>query len=181
MKISKKPSSHKKREPTLRMKKVVKNMVEKGGSLRKNIKDAGYSQKIADNPQQLLKSKSFQQLLDDVMPEYEVANLHKYLLKKKDLTYKTFPIKMSDFMIKSLFQKAGVEIIKIYKDEKINKKVYFLVRDEDVLQKAIDMYYKVKGSYAPQKFSLEDPYENMTDEELIEKSKELEALIEKKK
>lgn len=64
-------------KPTLKHKKVLKNLVENGGNKYKAIKDAGYSEAVATTPQKVTESKGFQRLvakyLDD---DFVLSALH---------------------------------------------------------------------------------------------------------
>jgi hypothetical protein len=79
----------------LKQKKVLKNLGENGGSLRKAIKDAGYSQKYADNPQRLISTKTWKELTEETLPDNLLVTIHRTLLlnettaiKALDLAYK---------------------------------------------------------------------------------------------
>ena len=79
----------------LKQKKVLRNLGENGGSLRKAIKDAGYSQKYADNPKRLLGTRTWQELMKEMLPDALLATVHRALLvneataiKALDLAYK---------------------------------------------------------------------------------------------
>ena len=62
-------------------KKVLKIITEKGGSMRRAIKEAGYSQAYADTPKKLEKTKTWQELLDKYLPKDLVLETHQGLLK----------------------------------------------------------------------------------------------------
>lgn len=54
------------------------------------------------------------------------------------------------------------------------------VDETDVQAKALDMAYKLKGKYAPEKFQNVSPYEDMTLEELNEEIEKIERKLKKK-
>lgn len=79
----------------LKQKKVLQNLRENGGSLRKAIKKAGYSQKYADNPQRLLSTKTWQEMTEELLPDPFLLHIHRNLLENEatapkalDLAYK---------------------------------------------------------------------------------------------
>ncbi|MES2416275.1 MAG: hypothetical protein V4504_01080 [Patescibacteria group bacterium] len=80
---------------TLKQKKVLKLLGENGGNLRKAIKEAGYSQKYADNPQRLTTTQTWQEITDETFPDALLALVHRKLLENEytalkalDLAYK---------------------------------------------------------------------------------------------
>ncbi len=54
---------------TEKQKKALDNMVENGGNASKAMRDAGYSEATAKNPQKLTDSKGFQELADVYLPD----------------------------------------------------------------------------------------------------------------
>ena len=62
----------------LKQRKILKNLGENGGSLRKAIKDAGYSQKYANNPKRLICTKTWQELMEEMLPDNILGAVHNY-------------------------------------------------------------------------------------------------------
>lgn len=62
-------------KPTLKQKKLLQGMVENVGkkgttkSVGKLMKEAGYTDAMAKNPHKVTQTKTFQQLLDDTIPD----------------------------------------------------------------------------------------------------------------
>jgi hypothetical protein len=54
--------------------------------------EAGYPPATARNPQQLTRSKTFQELLEDAMPDVDLAKIHKSLLRSNKLDHMVFPL-----------------------------------------------------------------------------------------
>lgn len=73
-----------KKDPTERQQKVLKNIVEKRGSLRQAMLDAGYSEAYATNPKQFKETASWQQLLDEFLPDWKLTEIHRKLLDSED-------------------------------------------------------------------------------------------------
>lgn len=66
-----------KRRPSIRARKALILLGENGGNARKALKDAGYSQKVADNPNRVIKSDAFQQLVEQQLPDSLLVRVHK--------------------------------------------------------------------------------------------------------
>ena len=101
-------------------------MVGNGGIAGKAMIQAGYSPVTANMPSKLTQSQGFQELLAKNLPEKLVTKRHKQLLNKK-------------------------EVIVRYNHE---AKTYETIKTEQPhsdTAKAIDMAYKLRGSYAPEK------------------------------
>jgi len=54
--------------------------------------EAGYSPNTATKPNQLLKSKTFQELLEEAMPDSDLADIHKGLLTSMKMEHMVFPL-----------------------------------------------------------------------------------------
>jgi hypothetical protein len=79
----------------LKQRKVLKNLGENGGNFRKAIKEAGYSQKYANNPQRIINTKTWQEITEEALPDELLAIVHRALLvneataiKALDMAYK---------------------------------------------------------------------------------------------
>lgn len=104
-------------------------------SMRKLLVAAGYSEQTGNVPSLILKTASWQKLIDDLLPDNKI--------------------------IEKLNNNAMQE-----------KSLY-------ASNQAIDLIMKIKGKYAPQKFELTTPEDEMTDEEIEQELKTIEE--EKKK
>ncbi len=135
---------------TYKQKLAASKLVENGGNIGKAMIDAGYSPKTAKTPQKLTNSMGFRLVLDKLIPDIELLKKHKELL---------YANKISSFD----FGKGREAYVK---------------PDYRIRIKALDMYYKIKGYYRHDANPVvNDPYANMSDEELINKAKELEKKI----
>jgi hypothetical protein len=54
---------------TQRQRKAIENAVENGGNVSRAMRAAGYSPKTAKNPKKLTESKSWEQLMDELLPD----------------------------------------------------------------------------------------------------------------
>lgn len=65
-------------KPKLRIKKVFNKVVENGGNdIGKIMIEEGYSPNTAKTPQKITESKSWQQLLEEELPESLITGTHK--------------------------------------------------------------------------------------------------------
>lgn len=155
-------------------------MVENGGVVSTAMIEAGYSPATAKTPQKLTNSKAWQQLMAEYLPDDTIAEKHKELLHATTLDHQVFPLGPRDEKDKENYiasdkakaEKEGKEYreIEYVTDEdiiqmleEINCKVrrivhretardvYFWAADNKPRKDAIDMAYKLKGSYAPEK------------------------------
>lgn len=113
-------------KPNIKQKKVLKNIMENNGNVSKAMKDAGYSANYSKNPQTLLRTKSFQELME------ELGMTDDYLLKKH--------LELMEHSIKGKL-------------------------DPQARKAALEMAYKLKGSFAPEK---KDVSLNLESEEEID-------------
>lgn len=167
--------------PTWRQIKAVKNLVENGGSIRQAMKDAGYSQTMADNPKRLTQSKSFRALLDDCIPEEEVSKQLRNLLHASKVEHYVFPLSVTDEEIKEIVESInGCTLKKIKHGEQMTY-AYYWTPDNRSKKDALDMILKVRGHYAPQKISLQDDYDTWSSDDLDKKIAELQNKVQAKR
>lgn len=129
-----------KKAPSVRMVKTAKLMAGKGGkSFAQAAREAGYSETIADNPQKITKSKSWQALMDEFLPQDLIARKHQELLEAEE----------------TIFIPRGKEILERKRPDHMARRA------------GIDMAHKLRGNYAPEKIELERrKFQDMSDEEL---------------
>lgn len=136
-------------------KKVLKKILENPGkSLGSAMREEGYSEEYSDNPQELTATKSWQELVEEVFPDDLLTKTHKEALEAKRQS------SIKGLLLQSEFP------------------------DFDIRLKALDMAYKLKGTYAPEKYQEVNPYENLSDseiEELILRKKRELNIIKKQK
>jgi len=135
---------------TIKQKKALDKVVENGGNISKAMVDAGYSPETAHTPQKLTESKGWKELVEQYLPDSFVAQKHKELFTIKQVNYFVFPRKMDDEEIWEHVDAAGLEVITIRDSEK-GKMAFYSVPDQNAIKSAVDLAYKIKGSYAPQK------------------------------
>lgn len=128
------------KKPTLRQRKAVKILVENGGkSVSAAMRQAGYSEETAKSPHKLTKSKSWQALMDEFLPQDLIARKHQELLEAEE----------------TIFIPRGKEILERKRPDHMARRA------------GIDMAHKLRGNYAPEKIELERrKFQDMSDEEL---------------
>lgn len=166
---------------TTKQKKVAKILLENIGTpVSKAMIEAGYSPTMAKNPQVLTESKAWPELMAEYLPDDKVAERHQQLLNSTVLDHQVFALGPKDEEDKKSYveadkakaKKDGKEYreIEYVTDEDIRqmfldinckvrrivhretaRDVYFWVADNKSRKDAIDMAYKLKGSYAPVK------------------------------
>lgn len=190
-----------KRKPSIKQKKALDNLVGNGGNITKAMIDAGYSVATANTPQKLTESKAWAELMAQYLPDDTIAEKHRELLHATTLDHQVFALGPKDEKDREKYiaadrnkaDKDGKEYVPIdyVTDEdivemlaEINCKVrrivhretardvYFWAADNKPRKDAIDMAYKLKGSYAPEKsltvkVNLSDDKQNKSNE-LIE-------------
>lgn len=57
------------RKPTIKQKKALENVVGNGGNITKAMRAAGYAEATINTPQKLTESKTWQELLDEYIPD----------------------------------------------------------------------------------------------------------------
>jgi len=106
---------------TVKQRKVAK-LVEKGGSMKDIMLAAGYSPNTAKTPTKLTKTKGWQKLLEEKLPDEELLEKHRALLNKQEYI---------------AIGKAGErEVIPTGE------------LDPGAVGKGLDMAYKLKGRYS---------------------------------
>ncbi len=158
----------------------MKNLAENGGNVSKAMKDAGYSKQTAKTPQKLTESKSFVEMLNEMgLDDASIARKHQELLNSQRMDHMTFPLgpaeegkkkKLPDDEIKEADLPEEFQERTTLTDQEIKemlatvnctvrrivhgntaRHVYFWSADNKARKDALDMAYKLKGHYAPEK------------------------------
>lgn len=121
----------------LKHKRIMRKIAENGGNFRKGIKKAGYSQDYADNPQKLLRTKTWHELMEEFIPDDKILRV----LEEQLSAYRVLP------------------------ETKFNSREE--LPDNDARLKAVDISAKMKGKYAPQLIKItKDKFEDWTPTQL---------------
>jgi len=196
-------------------KKLVLNALQKGGkegkslSVGKAMRDAGFSDKYADNPQRMTRSKEWRDLMDEFLPDSLLAETHHSLLTAGEIQHYVFPavikvksVRMSDKNAENSTIKAkeaeagslpddeiqaivesvpGCKLIYIRYEQFLGGKVaYYQAPDSKSRKDALDMAYKLRGKYAAEKIDVRGKYSELSNKELAERIAKLKAYLQKK-
>ncbi len=166
-----------KRPPTVRMMRVFKHIAEKGGSMRKAMVAEGFAPSYADNPQKMLRSGAFAELLDrvgltddNIAKSYDrLVNLRTpqkkvFLANRKEVevpdigpqgqlrtrTKTVFVHVSDDFIITFMENMPGCRLIGIqtFEDKKI---AHYTAPNDKALKAGLELTAKSKGLMAPEK------------------------------
>ena len=169
-----------KRKLSVKAKKAFDIMVENGGVVSTAMIEAGYSPATAKTPQKLTESKGWQELMAEYLPDVDVAKRHQELMNSTTIDHMVFPLgpkgeddinfnggrtesnkiedggvpvertTLTDQEIKDMLAEVNCKVRRIVHGETA-RHVYFWTADSKARKDAIDMAYKLKGSYAPVK------------------------------
>ena len=109
---------------TIKQKLAAEKTMENNGIVSKSMKQVGYSPNTAKNPKVLTESKGWKELMEKYIPDNLLAKKHKELL--------TIPKKVRTY-IKGDLETEYEEL------------------DSNAVSKGLDMGYKLKGKYTPEK------------------------------
>lgn len=181
MRTPKKVDKRKLKPISLKARNVAKILAENHGmAVGEAMIRAGYSPITALKPSNLTNSKGWQELMDEYLPEENVAKVHKALLNSHNIDHMTFPLgpkdetEVEEFITRAKDDalKAGKEYIEkdFLTDGDISamladvnctvrrivhgeqaRHVYFFAPDNRARKDALDMVYKLRGSYAAEK------------------------------
>ncbi len=153
---------------------LQKNLGKTGKStMTKAMIDAGYSESYAKNGD-IIKNKTFQQLLEQHLPDSLLTKTHEELLNAKKIEYMLFDTEIKDEEIYELVGLAG-GIVKLISHGMRGTHVYFFMKDNKTVKDATDMGYKVKTKYAIDKMAenLNNSIQSMSDADLMAERKAL--------
>ena len=155
--------------------KELQKQVGKGGkpNLSKAMQAVGYTESYAESGN-VLKKKSWNQLMEQYLPDELLARTHNQLLNSKEIRQLNFNYTISDEEIQELIESQGNVFIST-KRFMTTATVFFSAPNDNIRHKASELGYKVKGKMAPETLNLQD--------NRLEKlsTEEVEALIAKKK
>jgi hypothetical protein len=144
---------------------AVKKLVEIVGkykgqkkiSMRSILKDAGFSKDICDNPKKVTEGKGFQVELakaGDFISEKKLSKAHQILITSSRIRRTYFNNAYTDNEIKKIIKGiSGAKLIDIHRSNKIGgiNEVWYSIPIGGNIKVGVDLAYKLKGSYAPEK------------------------------
>jgi len=166
---------------TDRQRKTLKNMVENGGKLSPAMKKAGYSDAYAKNPHKLRKTEGFQKLIDEYIPEKDVARVHKKLLQKREVRVIEIDGEVTEKEVKRIGNRVSLSKADFWYSRQQRKKfgkngkvlyeysvwmLSYVVPADAAVSRALDMAYKIRGSYSPEKVEVQNSLKDLSDDEL---------------
>lgn len=179
----------------IRAKLVYKKIVENRGkpmSVSKAMEAVGYSSAYASNPQQFTRTKTAQELEKEYLPDELIAERHHELLNATDIQHYCFPKLAKGCGINTKIKRKKGGKIKVEENELTNEEIktivesvsgcrliyikrdfmgawaFYQVPDTKSRKDAIDMAYKRKGVYAPERIELtKRKYQDLSNAELM--------------
>ncbi len=70
--------------PTIKQKKAFKELGVNGGNISQAMKVAGYSESVSGRTDKLVRTKGWEELMEQYLPDKLLGQKHKALLNKKD-------------------------------------------------------------------------------------------------
>lgn len=169
------------------MKDTARIMAETGKEIGPAMKEAGFSDAYAKNPHKIVATKTWQELMEEYLPDDALAEAHQGLLHATRIDHMVFPLgpdtdegdpsegppagpevpeafkertKMTDREIEELLASVNCTVRKIVHGETA-RHVYFWSPDNKARKEGIDLAYKLKARYAAVKvdhtFEVLDP------------------------
>lgn len=153
------------------VKKTIENLRKsKPESMGKVLRDSGYPYSSSTVPNQITKSKGFQELMEQYLPEENVIREHGNLLTSSRHENYIFPRDENDKVIKEIVEAiSGCKLIRI-RQNNTAKRAYYWCPDNNSRKDAIDLAYKLRGRYKPQQVEVRT-FTGWTPEELDEYAK----------
>lgn len=185
----KKKTKKVKKKLTIRQKKAVMNLVAKPSSKAQALRDAGYAETTVRAPSKVFEVPAVKDYLNQFIPDEEVYEVIKDLLKSQRLQRIRFPKGTKKTEIKKIIKEFGGTLIttQTYKTDSGKDGAvlaYISVPNNNTRINAVDIVAKLKGLYAPEKrinANIGVDLSGLSDAELDEKIKEAEKIYARKK
>ena len=94
--------------------------------------------------------------MEEYLPEKDLAKAHRELLTAKQVQKFVFPTRMKNDEIRESVEAAGFQVI-VIRPSPIGKMAYFSIPDQRAKKDGLDMAYKLRGSFAPDKKEITGP------------------------
>ena len=172
----------------VRIKAVAEKVLagKDGKSVGAAMREVGYSENYADNPQKLTKSKTWKELMKEFLPDDLIAETHHSLLKSATVDQLTFkPSKAGkpvseEFIEGVIAQIPGAKLLSVADGFESSRIAYFTLPEGRIRKEAVEMAYKLRGRFAAEKIEVDDPYDKLSNGELAAKINKLKAHLLKK-
>lgn len=134
---------------------IGKSKGKKAVSLGKIMREAGYSPSFSKYPAKLIKTKNFQELLKEHLPNDMLSKVHAQVIQASTIDHRVFPESMSDKEMTDVVESiSGCKVKKIMHGEKANH-VWYWTPDNANRLNAVKEAYKIKDLYPTQKHEVE--------------------------
>lgn len=134
---------------TIKQKRTFKAVVN-GSTIKSAMVKAGYSEKTAKRTNKVTRTKGWEELMQQELPDGLLAKKHRELLDGTEIDHMVFPLNISDEEITELLVSANC-LAKKFMHSETQTHVWFFAPDNKAKKDALDMAYKLKGKYAPDK------------------------------
>lgn len=167
-----------------RVVKKIKEQVGKGRriSVSRAMRESGYAPGFAKNPQRLKEQKGFQEEIAKIRKDFDpdmIKGIHTKLLNAYSFR-KVACGNMKEEEARAYVAELGYKVVSSHRTFGVTY-VTIEVPDHQHIKTGIDFVYKLSGAYAPEKYEDVNPYKDLSDDELEEQRKELEAVNRYKK
>ncbi len=134
-------------KPKEKTKMVFQKVVNNGKNMTDAMKGL-YSKNYVST--KLKKTKGWQYLLDHFLPDEILTEKHRELLEATGVDHMVFPLGITDEELVEFMQEANCKIKRIMHSE-TQTHIWFFAPDNTARKNALDLAYKLKGHYAPEK------------------------------
>lgn len=161
-----------------RLKKIVAEKVRSGAKFTRQqvMIEAGYSPTTASTSNPNVK-KTWNEILEQFFPDEVIAHAENGQLNASHIDHFVFAKSISNKEIQEVIESYPNCKLKKISETETTKHAYFFAPDNNAVSKSLDRIYKMKDKYAPEKHKIIGEFDNMTDEELDERLKELQQKI----
>ena len=120
--------------------------VKNNFNIKANNSASAYAHKLKKKPKVVKRLLS----IADSIPDKLLLEKHEGLLEQKELAYFVFARSIKDEEIEEHMEANGLDLIVIRPTDK-GKMAFYSIPDANAIKAGLDMAYKLKSSYAPEK------------------------------
>lgn len=162
---------------TIKQRRFIEDYVKTGSAVVavKNNYNIGNPKSAETMGYEILRQPAVKKRLDELFPDDFVYEKHHQLMSNKQVAYFVFPKSMSDEEITAHVDSVGIKVIVIRESDK-GKLAFYATLDTNAVKSGLDMLYKIKGTYAPEKKELSGKVEMIATEKVKELGDKLRKL-----
>jgi len=141
------PKTEKPKGKNLLRQKILRKKIlaNTGKPMKQLMKESGYKDGYAKNPQDLVQTKNWQEMVDKDIPDKLLLREHKKLFKAEELQQFVFPSSMSDEELKGVIKRIrGARFVHIQRGL-VWVRVFFTHPDFKTKKEGVKLGYEVKG------------------------------------